>query len=204
MAFKLTKKQKEEAMKIAEMGSMFGGSKEVDQYLMEQMMNVLLPQTDKVDELASLYSITKDDKVKSELLNEYYKTQGIDPAQKAQQEALMTQFGEEFPIDSSDAGQNIAYQNFMQQNPEALSQYYTGKEKEPFKWGWIPAGIGAGAAAGAGIGSLGGPIGTVGGGVVGGIAGLIGSIIDSGESGKEKEKRIKSLMEQYKSNIPNN
>jgi len=200
----LSKEQKERLSTIIEIGGMFGGNESIDKVLMNEVFSVLLPQTDKVDELASLYSITKDDKVKSELLNEYYKTQGIDPAQKAQQEALMTQFGEEFPIDSSDAGQNIAYQNFMQQNPEALSQYYTGKEKEPFKWGWIPAGIGAGAAAGAGIGSLGGPIGTVGGGVVGGIAGLIGSIIDSGESGKEKEKRIKSLMEQYQSNIPNN
>jgi outer membrane lipoprotein SlyB len=52
--------------------------------------------------------------------------------------------------------------------------------------------------------ALGGPVGAVGGGVVGGILGTIGSILDSGESKKEKEARIKSLQEQYQSNIPRN
>jgi hypothetical protein len=204
MAIKLSDKQRDEAMKIASLGAMFGGTKEMDSYLMQAMMNVLIPETDEMDEMASLYSLTEDEGLKQDMLSKYYEGQGIDPAKKAQEQALLAQFAEQFPSESQDAGKNISYQTFMQQNPEALSQYYEGTPDDKFNWGYIPAGVGAGVATGAGVGALGGPVGALGGGAIGGIAGLIAALTTGVEDKKKKEERIKSLMEQYQSNIPKN
>jgi len=44
----------------------------------------------------------------------------------------------------------------------------------------------------------------LGGGAIGGIAGLIAALTTGVEDKKKKEERIKSLMEQYQSNIPKN
>jgi len=191
MAIKLSDKQRDEAMKIASLGAMFGGTKEMDSYLMQAMMNVLIPETDEMDEMASLYSLTEDEGLKQDMLSKYYEGQGIDPAKKAQEE-------------SQDAGKNISYQTFMQQNPEALSQYYDSKpsyEGEMSNLAAIGGGIGAGALTGGGIV---GPPGILIGGLLGGGLGLGSTLIRGNERKKEEEQRIKSLMEQYQSNIPKN
>jgi hypothetical protein len=204
MAIKLSDKQRDEAMKIASLGAMFGGTKEMDSYLMQAMMNVLIPETDEMDEMASLYSLTEDEGLKQDMLSKYYEGQGIDPAKKAQEEALLAQFAEQFPSESQDAGKNISYQTFMQQNPEALSQYYDSKpsyEGEMSNLAAIGGGIGAGALTGGGIV---GPPGILIGGLLGGGLGLGSTLIRGNERKKEEEQRIKSLMEQYQSNIPKN
>lgn len=201
----LSPEKKQKIKSIAMLSEQFGSDPSIYKSLVGAIIDIYLgEETNSMDELASLYSITGDEGVKGDLINEYYKGRGVDPAQKQQQEALFSRFSQEFPLDSSDAGQNAYYQSVAKSNPDLLSQYYQGQPESDFKWGWIPAGAGAGALVGAGIGAAGGPIGMGAGAIGGGLIGLIGSILDSAESGKKKEERLKSLISQYQSNIPNN
>lgn len=194
----LSDQQKQKVKTIVQLGQTIGGNEKIDNYLMQQLMDVYMPETNKMDELASLYEITEDEGVKQELLNEYYKSQGIDTGEREQQNALFEQFSQEFPLDSKNAAKNALYQQQAKENPELITEYYNTKPEEEFKWGAIPIGAGGGALAG----SLFGPAGAITGGAIGGIGGLIKSILDSGESEREKEERLLRLIEQYKSNIP--
>jgi len=212
MDFNLDDEQREKALKIAQLGKMVGGDERMDQYLMGELMSILLPpepETDKVDELASAYALTEDPHLQDLLKQEVYKSQGIDPQERAQQEALMAKFGGEFA--PGENPENDYYNTLMQQNPQLLEQYYSQKpDEEKFKWGAIPAGMGVGAGVGAGAGLAGGPlagvtvpVGAGVGSIIGGIGGLIEAISDkNNESPKEKKKRLDRLIDQYQSNIP--
>jgi len=211
---KLSKQQKEEAKKIAQLGVMFGGSKEMDNYLMQQMMGVLMPETNSIDELASLYQLTGEESVKDDLLSEYYTSKGIDPKQRESNNIYFQKFAEDYALDDKKYGDENAYlQTLIQEHPELLTQYYEGSpEPEKFNWGSIGTGAATGAGVGAGAGLAGGPLAGISvpvgagvGGVVGGIAGLINAISDKNtESEKEKRARLESLVSQYRSNLPNN
>lgn len=211
---KLSKQQKEEAKKIAQLGVMFGGSKEMDNYLMQQMMGVLMPETNSIDELASLYQLTGEESVKDDLLSEYYTSKGIDPKQRKSNNIYFQKFAEDYALDDSKYGdENARLQALIQEHPELLTQYYEGSPKpEKFNWGSIGTGVATGAGVGAGAGLAGGPLAGISvpvgagvGGVVGGIAGLINAISDKNtESEKEKRARLESLVSQYRSNLPNN
>ena len=208
---KLSKQQKEEAKKIAQLGMMFGGNEEMDNYLMQQMMGVLMPETNSIDELASLYQLTGEESVKDDLLSEYYTSKGIDPKQRESNSIYSTKFAEDYALDDKKYGDENAYlQAIIQEHPELLTQYYEGSPKpEKFKWGNIGIGAGSGAGVGAGVGAAIGGVGAIPGSIIGagigGIGGLITAINDKKtENDKEKRARLESLVSQYRSNLPNN
>jgi len=196
---------------IAQMTEKSQGDKNTINALNEYALSVLLPETNKMDELASLYSITGDEKVKSELLNEYYKTQGIDPKQRVLSNIYSQKFAEDYALDDKKYGDENAYlQTIIQEHPELLAQYYEGTPlPEKFKWKNIGIGMGSGAAAGAGAGAVFGGLGALPGSIIGagigGIGGLITAISDKNtENAKDKRARLESLVSQYRSNLPNN
>lgn len=203
----LEKEQKEQLLQIVEIGKALGGSQQIDQMLMGEVMKILMPSQDsKMDELASLYSMTGDESVKSQLLAEYQSQQGINP----EDQALMEKFSTEFSGEDAEFGADNKYmQTLATQSPEMLREFYnTPREKEEFDWKQIPKGAAAGAGVGAGGGALfggipGAGIGTVVGAGLGTIGGLIGAITDQkNESDKEKRARLESLVSQYQSNLP--
>ena len=210
----LTDEQLEKLLIIAQMMEKAQGDKNTINALNEYALSVLLPETNKMDELASLYELTGDESIKNELLNEYYKTQGIDPKQRVSNNIYSQKFAEDYALDDKKYGDENAYlQAIVQEHPELLTQYYEGSpEPEKFNWGSIGAGAATGAGVGVGAGLAGGPLAGISvpvgagvGGVVGGIAGLINAISDKkNESDKEKRARLESLVSQYRSNLPNN
>ena len=208
----LSPEQKEKVKTIVTLGQTIGGNEKMDNYLMQQLMNVYMPETDSIDELASLYQLTGEESVKDDLLNEYYTSRGIDPKQRESNNIYSTKFSEDYALDDKKYGdQNAVLQSIMQENPELLAQYYEGTPRpEKFKWKNIGIGMGSGAAAGAGAGAiLGGGVGAIPGSIigagVGGIGGLITAISDKNtENAKEKRARLESLVSQYRSNLPNN
>lgn len=210
----LSPEQKEKVKTIVTLGQTIGGNEKMDNYLMQQLMNVYMPETDSIDELASLYQLTGEESVKDDLLNEYYTSRGIDPKQRESNNIYSTKFSEDYALDDKKYGdQNAVLQSIMQENPELLAQYYEGTPRpEKFNWGSIGAGAATGAGVGAGAGLAGGPLAGISvpvgagvGGIVGGIAGLINAISDKNtESDKEKRARLESLVSQYRSNLPNN
>lgn len=196
---------------ISQMMERSQGDKNTINALNEYAVSVLLPETNKIDELASLYSITEDESVKDDLLSEYYTSKGIDPKQRKSNNIYSQKFAEDYALDDKKYGDENAYlQTIIQEHPELLTQYYEGSpEPEKFKWGNIGIGAGSGAAAGAGAGAIFGGIGAVPGSIVGagigGIGGLIAAISDKNtENDKEKRARLESLVSQYRSNLPNN
>lgn len=210
----LSPEQKEKVKTIVTLGQTIGGNEKMDNYLMQQLMNVYMPETNSIDELASLYQLTGEESVKDDLLNEYYSSKGIDPKQRESNNIYSTKFAEDYALDDNKYGdQNAVLQSIMQENPGLLAQYYEGTPKpEKFNWGSIGAGAATGAGVGAGAGLAGGPLAGISvpvgagvGGIVGGIAGLINAISDKNtESDKEKRARLESLVSQYRSNLPNN
>lgn len=210
----LSPEQKEKVKTIVTLGQAIGGNEKIDNYLMQQLMNVYLPETNSIDELASLYQLTGEESVKDDLLREYYTSKGIDPEQRKLNNIYSQKFAEDYALDDEKYGNENAYlQAIIQEHPELLTQYYEGSPKpEKFNWGSIGAGAATGAGVGVGAGLAGGPfagisvpVGAGVGGVVGGIAGLINAISDkSTESEKEKRARLESLVSQYRSNLPNN
>lgn len=208
----LSPEQKEKVKTIVTLGQTIGGNEKVDNYLMQQLMNVYMPETDSIDELASLYQLTGEESVKDDLLNEYYSSRGIDPKQRESNNIYSTKFSEDYALDDKKYGdQNAVLQSIMQENPELLAQYYEGTPlPEKFKWKNIGIGMGSGAAAGAGAGAIfGGGVGAIPGSIIGagigGIGGLISAISDKNtENAKEKRARLENLVSQYRSNLPNN
>lgn len=125
----LTPEQKQQVRTIVQLGQSIGGTEEIDNYLMSQLMNVYMPETDKIDDLASAYEITEDPTIKSELTNSLFKKLGINPEQKALDETLFKSFAEKYPIEQNDnkrAYENAQFQTMMQQSPEMLRQFYQG------------------------------------------------------------------------------
>ena len=51
----LDDQQKQKVKTIVQLGQTIGGNEKIDNYLMQQLMNVYMPETDSIDELASLY-----------------------------------------------------------------------------------------------------------------------------------------------------
>lgn len=211
----LSPEQKEKVKTIVTLGQTIGGNEKMDNYLMQQLMNVYLPETNSIDELASLYQLTGEESVKDDLLSEYYTSKGIDPKQRESNNIYSTKFSEDYALDDKKYGdENAVLQSIIQENPELLAQYYEGTPKpEKFKWKNIGIGMGSGAAAGAGAGAMlslpAGGVGAIPGSIlgagVGGIGGLITAISDKNtENAKEKRARLESLVSQYRSNLPNN
>lgn len=210
----LSPEQKEKVKTIVTLGQTVGGNEKMDNYLMQQLMNVYLPETNSIDELASLYQLTGEESVKDDLLSEYYTSKGIDPKQRESNNIYSQKFAEDYALDDNKYGdENARLQTLIQEHPELLTQYYEGSpEPEKFNWGSIGAGAATGAGVGAGAGLAGGPLAGISvpvgagvGGIVGGIAGLINAISDKNtESDKEKRARLESLVSQYRSNLPNN
>lgn len=207
----LSPEQKEKVKTIVTLGQTIGGNEKVDNYLMQQLMNVYMPETDSIDELASLYQLTGEESVKDDLLSEYYTSKGIDPKQRGSNNIYSTKFSEDYALDDKKYGdENAVLQSIMQENPELLAQYYEGTPRpEKFEWKNIPIGMGSGAAAGAGAGAIFGGLGAIPGSILGtaagGIGGLITAISDKKtENAEEKRARLKSLVSQYRSNLPNN
>ncbi len=207
----LSPEQKEKVKTIVTLGQAIGGNEKIDNYLMQQLMNVYLPETNSIDELASLYQLTGEESVKDDLLREYYTSKGIDPKQRVLNNIYSQKFAEDYALDDEKYGNENAYlQAIVQEHPELLTQYYEGSpEPEKFKWGNIGVGAGSGAALGAGAGSIfsgiGAIPGSIVGGVGGGIAGLITALSDKNtENAREKRARLERLVSQYRSNLPNN
>lgn len=210
----LTDEQLEKLLIIAQMMEKSQGDKNTINALNEYALSVLLPETNSIDELASLYQLTGEESVKDDLLNEYYTSKGIDPKQRVFNNIYSRKFAEDYALDDEKYGNENAYlQAIVQEHPELLTQYYEGSpEPEKFNWGSIGAGAATGAGVGVGAGLAGGPLAGISvpvgagvGGVVGGIAGLINAISDKkNESDKEKRARLESLVSQYRSNLPNN
>lgn len=207
----LSPEQKEKVKTIVTLGQTIGGNEKMDNYLMQQLMNVYMPETDSIDELASLYQLTGEESVKDDLLNEYYTSRGIDPKQRGSNNIYSTKFSEDYALDDKKYGdENAVLQAIMQENPELLAQYYEGTPlPEKFEWKNIPIGMGSGAAVGAGAGAILGGLGAIPGSILGtaagGIGGLITAISDKNtENAKEKRARLESLVSQYRSNLPNN
>lgn len=207
----LSPEQKEKVKTIVTLGQAIGGNEKMDNYLMQQLMNVYLPETNSIDELASLYQLTGEESVKDDLLSEYYTSKGIDPKQRVSNNIYSQKFAEDYALDDNKYGdENARLQTLIQENPELLAQYYEGSpEPEKFKWKNIGIGMGSGAAAGAGAGAILGGLGAIPGSILGtaagGIGGLITAISDKNtENAKEKRARLESLVSQYRSNLPNN
>ncbi len=207
----LTDEQLEKLLIIAQMMEKAQGDDTLVNELNKQALTVLLPETDSIDELASLYQLTGEESVKDDLLNEYYTSRGIDPKQRGSNNIYSTKFSEDYALDDKKYGdENAVLQAIMQENPELLAQYYEGTPKpEKFKWKNIGIGMGSGAAAGAGAGAMFGGVGAIPGSIlgagIGGIGGLITAIADKNtENAKEKRARLESLVSQYRSNLPNN
>lgn len=210
----LDDKQKEKVKTIVQLGQTIGGNEEIDNYLMQQLMSVYFPETDSIDELASLYELTGDESVKKDLLNEYYTSRGLNPAEKEAENVYSQRFAEEYaPTDKTYGSENATLQAIMNAHPELYSQYYEGTpEPEKFNWGNVGKGVATGAGIGTGAGLIGGPlagvtvpVGAGVGSVLGGITGLITALSDKNtESEKEKRARLEKLISQYKPNIPNN
>lgn len=198
MALKLSNTQRDEVSKIIELGNALGGSEDIDNYLMEKLFAVLLPEDSgedtKMNDLATLYGATEDPDYAAQLKDEYYKSQGIDPAQKAKEDALLEQFAGEYENNPN----SRYYEAIAQQNPGLLEQYYNEAPQsttfgERYKQGVEST-----------YDDFGGILGNIlGASLPGKISGLI-SGFKGGESANEKEKRLKSLIEQYKSSLPNN
>jgi len=206
----LTDEQLEKLLIIAQMMEKSQGDKNTINALNEYALSVLLPETNKMDELASLYELTGDESIKNELLNEYYSSKGISPEQRTVNNAYLEKFAKEFSTEDDKYGaENAQLQALAQQYPEILSQYYQGTpEPEEFNWGKVAAGAGTGLGAGAGVGKFFGPgiLPAMGiGGALGGLVGLGSSLFDKySESEEEKRARLNKLVNQYKANIPSN
>jgi len=205
----LSPEQKEKVKTIVTLGQAIGGNEKIDNYLMQQLVNVYMPETDSIDELASLYQLTGEESVKDDLLREYYTSKGIDPKQRMLNNIYSKKFAEDYALDDEKYGNENAYlQAIVQEHPELLAQYYEGSpEPEKFKWKNIGIGMGSGAAAGAGVGAMFGGLGAIPGSIlgagIGGIGGLITAIADKNtENAKEKRARLESLVSQYRSNLP--
>lgn len=142
---KLNDEKKNRLKTILELGKVFGGTKEADQFLMGEMMNVLLPETDKLDEIASAGTVLNDiggaeTPMGKLFLNEWYKQNGVNPDAQNTQDVLMGQFKQEFPTDVQDPTQNMQMQDLVAQNPQLLQQYYnTTPEKGSFVEGFSNA-----------------------------------------------------------------
>jgi len=108
----LSDEQLQKLLIISQMASKAEGNSSIINALNNQALSILLPETDEMDEMASLYSLTEDEGLKQDMLSKYYEGQGIDPTKKAQEQALLAQFAEQFPSESQDAGKNISYQTF--------------------------------------------------------------------------------------------
>lgn len=207
----LSPEQKEKVKTIVTLGQAIGGNEKMDNYLMQQLMNVYLPETNSIDELASLYQLTGEESVKDDLLSEYYTSKGIDPKQRVSNNIYSQKFAGDYALDDKKYGdENARLQTLIQEHPELLTQYYEGSpEPEKFKWKNIGIGMGSGAAAGAGAGAMFGGVGAIPGSILGAAAGGIGGLITAisdkkTENAKEKRARLESLVSQYRSNLPNN
>jgi len=187
----LSDQQKEQVKTIVTLGQTIGGNEKMDNYLMQQLMGVYMPEVDKVGELASLYGITEDEQVKKDLLKEYYNSRGMEysgdsassPDSVAQQ-ALLEKFKRSYSTDIGNdkkAYENAQFQSAVTQNPEILDQYYSYEQPDRT----------VGEAWSSNKGLLKSPMSFL-------------SQLGGGETSKQKRARLQKLIEQYKSNIPRN
>ncbi|OQB07114.1 MAG: hypothetical protein BWY21_01740 [Parcubacteria group bacterium ADurb.Bin216] len=186
----LAPEQKQKVRTIVQLAQTFGGDEKMDNYLMSELMNVYLPEDEgsQIDKLASAYSLTQDPEIGKQLTNSLYGELGIDPQKKAENDAIMAKFSGEFNPEGDETGENTYFNTLVQQNPELAQQYFSGTpEQASFGERFMQ-----GARPGQGKPFTGGVLGGL-------LAGL-----KSGESDKEKRARMNRLIEQYKSNIPNN
>ena len=100
----LDPERKEKIKTIVELGKAFGGTPEVDDYLMGELLSVYLPEeTSNIDTLASAYSLTEDEAIKSLLTKELYKTLGMNPEDATKTQTYLNAFKQEFPIEGNPA-----------------------------------------------------------------------------------------------------
>lgn len=119
----LDPERKEKIKTIVELGKAFGGTPEVDDYLMGELLSVYLPEeTSNIDTLASAYSLTEDEAIKSLLTKELYKTLGMNPEDATKTQTYLNAFKQEFPIEGNPANANLWA--VVQEHPEILEQYY--------------------------------------------------------------------------------
>ena len=169
----LDPKKKEEIKTIIELGKTFGGTPEVDEYLMGRLMSVYLPEeTSNVDTLASAYALTEDEAIKQLLNQELYKQVGLNPETATRNQTYMSAFKQEFPIEGNPANANLWA--VVQEHPEILEQYYNPAIQEMPSLG----GVGTGTT----------------------LPGV--STAPKNESEKERRRRLESLVSQYTSNLP--
>lgn len=170
----LDPKKKEEIKTIIELGKTFGGTPEVDEYLMGRLMSVYLPEeTSNVDTLASAYALTEDEAIKQLLNQELYKQVGLNPETATRNQTYMSAFKQEFPIEGNPA--NASLWSVVQEHPEILEQYYNPPAQEIPNLGGIETG-------------------TV----------FPGTSVPAkkNESEKKRRERLESLISQYQSNLP--
>ena len=133
----LTDEQLEKLLIIAQMMEKAQGDDTLVNELNKQALTVLLPETDTIDELASLYQLTGEESVKDDLLREYYTSKGIDPKQRVFNNIYSRKFAEDYALDDEKYGNENAYlQAIVQEHPELLTQYYEGSP-EPEKFNWV-------------------------------------------------------------------
>lgn len=169
----LDPERKEKIKTIVELGKAFGGTPEVDDYLMGQLLSVYLPkETSNIDTLASAYSLTEDESIKNLLNKELYKMLGMNPEDATKNQTYMNAFRQEFPIEGNPA--NASLWTAVQEHPEVLEQYYNPTIQEMPSLG----GVGTGTT----------------------LPGV--SVAPKNESEKERRRRLESLVSQYTSNLP--
>lgn len=119
----LDPERKEKIKTIVELGKAFGGTPEVDDYLMGELLSVYLPkETSNIDTLASAYSLTEDESIKNLLNKELYKMLGMNPEDATKTQTYLNAFKQEFPIEGNPA--NASLWTAVQEHPEILEQYY--------------------------------------------------------------------------------
>ena len=169
----LDPERKEKIKTIVELGKAFGGTPEVDDYLMGELLSVYLPkETSNIDTLASAYSLTEDESIKNLLTKELYKTLGMNPEDATKNQTYMNAFRQEFPIEGNPA--NASLWTAVQEHPEVLEKYYNPTIQEMPSLG----GVGTGTT----------------------LPGV--SVAPKNESEKERRRRLESLVSQYTSNLP--
>lgn len=182
---------------IVELGQMFGGTPEMDEYLIGQLMNVYLPEeeTSDIDKLASAYSLTEDEDIRELLNQELYKDLGIEQNQTGMTgldeeiySPLFESFANQYSTDKGNRQQaleNAKYQQLMKENPQALEQFYGYQQPNR--------------SLGQSIEDLGGVWGTLKKSPYTLLSQMFG-----GETKDQERKRLESLLQQYQSNIPKN
>ena len=133
MVMNLSDEQKNELRKIIEIGKVMGGSQEMDSMLVSQMMSVLMPETDRVDDLASAYGVlsnagVEDTGLQGELKSEIYNQLGMDSSRSATNDILQKKFLQDFSTDIGNAkklARNLELQRQAEVNPGLIEQYYT-------------------------------------------------------------------------------